>query len=272
MTGTWQELRALPGVVFRYRGLIRAIVAKELVGRYNGSLLGPLWLIIPPVFMIFIYTVVFGQLMHSRLPGSTDTFGYSVYLCAGLLIWTPFLEAMQRGKNVFIDHANLIKKSAFPRPILFIPVATVAAINFALLALAFLGFLGIARGLPSPLVLAWIPLCAALAACLGLAMGAILAILNVFFRDVGQLADLAAQLLFWATPIVYPVSILPPALRDWMSLNPLFPLVLASQGAALGNGPADGISLLMPLLWAAVGALLAALLFVRARSDLMDQL
>lgn len=271
MIAIGRMLRNLPGAAIRYRGLVRAIVARELIGRYSGSLLGPLWLIIPPVFMIFIYTVVFSQVMHSRLPGNNDTFGYSIYLCAGLLVWTPFLDAMQRAKNVFIEHANLIKKSAFPRSILFVPVAVVAAINFILLAIAFLGFLLITRGLPAP-ALAWIPVCAALAACLGLAVGAILAVLNVFFRDVGQVADLAAQLLFWATPIVYPASILPPAVLDLMGFNPLFPLVRISQNAALDSGALDGHTLLLPLLGTVIAGVLAVLLFSRARADLMDQL
>ena len=257
--------------MFRYRGLIRAIVSRELAGRYTGSLLGPLWLIIPPVFMIFIYTVVFSQFMRSRLPGSSDAYAYSIYLCAGLLVWTPFLEAMQRAKNVFIEHANLIKKSAFPRPVLFVPVAIVAAVNFGLLALAFLGFLLFSRGLPDP-ALAWVPLCAAIATLLGLALGAVLAVLNVFFRDVGQIAELAAQLLFWATPIVYPASILPEAILDVLALNPLFPLVHASQQAALGAGPVDARSFLAPLVCTVLVALLAGVLFSRAKADLMDQL
>lgn len=222
--------------------------------------------------MIFIYTVVFSQLMAPRLPGIDDAFGYSVYLCAGLLIWTPFFEAMQRAKSVFVDHANLIKKSAFPRPVLFVPVVVVAAVNFALLALAFLAFLLLTRRWPEAGLFVWVPVCAAIAILLGLAIGAALATLNVFFRDVGQLADLAAQLLFWATPIVYPASIVPASVLGLLSLNPLFPLVRASQQVALGQEGVDLASFGLPLAAVAVTALLSTWLFARARTDLLDRL
>ncbi len=272
VSGIGRRVASMPQTVLRYRGLIRAIVVKDLAGRYSGSLLGPLWLVIPPVFMIFIYTVVFSRLMGARLPGINDAFGYSIYLCAGLLVWTPFLEAMQRAKSVFVDHANLIKKSAFPRPVLFVPVVLVAAVNFAILALAFFGFLLLTRGWPGTAALVWVPACAALATLLGLAVGAVLATLNVFFRDVGQVADLASQLLFWATPIVYPVSILPPRVLDVISLSPMFPLVRVSQQAALGLGTVDLQSLVAPLVATGVIAILAGWLFARARTDLLDRL
>lgn len=271
-SGILHGISGMPRTVLRYRGLIRAIVAKELAGRYSGTLLGPFWLLIPPAFMIFVYTVVFSQLMAPRLPGIDGAFGYSIYLCAGLLVWTPFLEAMQRAKSVFVDHANLIKKNAFPRPVLFVPVALVAAVNFALLALAFLVFLLLTRGWPDSALFVWVPACAALATLLGLAVGAVLATLNVFFRDVGQVADLAAQLLFWATPIVYPASIVPERVRELMALNPMYPLVRASQQAALGSGPVDVPSLLLPLVVCAVVAIVSGWLFSRARTDLLDRL
>lgn len=268
---TFATSRSLPAAILRFRGLIRAIVVRELAGRYRGSLLGPLWLLIPPVFMIFIYTVVFSEFMRSRLPGSGDVFGYSIYLCAGLLVWTPFLESMQRARNVFVEHANLIKKNAFPSPILFVPVAIVAAVNFCLLGVAFLGFLLLSGRVPGP-ALAWLPVCAALSALLGLAVGAVLAVMNVFFRDVGQFADLGAQLLFWATPIVYPSSILPERVREWMILNPLIPLVDAGQQVALGSGTIHPVALAVPLACAAAVAALGALLYARARPDLLDRI
>ena len=263
-------LRWLPATVFRYRGLIRAIVVKELVGRYNGSLLGPLWLIIPPLFMVFIYTVVFAQLMGSRLPGLSDTFGYSIYLCAGLLVWTPFLDAMQRSRGVFLEHANLIKKTAFPRSILFVPVILVAGINLALFSVAFFGFLFFTKFSVAALV--WMPLCALVALLLGVAVGAVLAVLNVFFRDIGQGADLAVQLLFWATPIVYPASILPKAAAEWLGFNPMYPLVRASQTVATGIGQLDVLSLAYPVACALGVMVLASLLFARAQADLMDRI
>src|SRR5476649_2816654 len=91
--------------VLRFRGLIYAITLRELKSRYAGSTLGPLWLIVPPVFMVFIYTVIFSRLMQARMPGIDHQYAYSIYLCAGLITWNLLLELVQRGKGVFQEDA-----------------------------------------------------------------------------------------------------------------------------------------------------------------------
>lgn len=269
--GVLAGLLRFPANVYRFRGLVRAIVVRELAGRFTGTLLGPAWLLIPSVFMIFIFTVVFSQVMLARLPGNQGAFAYSIHLCAGMLVWVPFLEAFQRARNVFIDHANLIKKNAFPLPVLFVPVGLLAFVSFALLAIAFAGFMGV-TGQGAWGAFGVFGLHAILAILFGLALGAAFAVLNVFFRDVGQFTDLAAQLLFWATPIVYPASVLPPGIREFLALNPLYPLVQTSQQFALG-APHAAPSGYLAVLLSLAGALVAGiLLYRRARPDLLDRL
>lgn len=273
--GLWPAWHTMPAAVIRYRGLIAAIVAKEIAGRYAGSLLGPFWLIIPPIFMVFIYTVVFSGVLGSRLGSNTSPYAYSLFLCGGLLVWMPFLDAVQRSKGVFLEHATLIKKSAFPRLVLFIPVLVVALLNFVLFALVFLVFLAIAGHLPVAIGnLIWVPVCAFVAALLGLAIGLALAVLNVFFRDIAQITDLVTQLLFWATPIIYPATILPTSAGHVLKLNPLVPLVDTSQQAILGTlATSAGWEALAPAgIVLAVLFLLSWLLYVRAYSDLMDRI
>lgn len=267
----FELVRALPAGLYRFRGLIWAIARREIATRYRGSLFGPLWLAIPPAFMIGTYTLVLGGLMRSRLPGSTDHLGYGIYLCAGILVWTPFLECLQRGRNVFVDNANLIKKSVFPAPVLFAPVLVVAAVNFVLLATALTVFLLVVGRHPGP-EFAWLLLAAALSGLLGLACGAALAVVNVFFRDVGQLADMAAQLLFWLTPIIYPITVLPPDAAAVLALNPLHPLVDMAQRAALAGEAAPPGTLVAPAMVAVACGVAAAFLYRRARADLLDRL
>ena len=78
-------------------------------------MLGAAWTVLSPLAMILVYTVIFSQVMHSRLPGSTSTFAYSIYLCAGILTWGLFAEIIARAQTMFLEHANLIKKISFPR-------------------------------------------------------------------------------------------------------------------------------------------------------------
>lgn len=256
--------------ILRFRGLIYAITLREIKSRYAGSTFGPLWLIVPPVFMVFIYTVIFARLMQARLPGIEHQYAYSIYLCAGLITWNLLLELVQRGKGVFLEHANLIKKSNFPKFILFIPVIAVALLNSAMLLVLVLGFMLVSGYPVSPATLLIFPLLG-ITVVLGIAVGALLATLNVFFRDIGQLTDVFFQALFWATPIVYPLSILSERIQAILSWNPVFSLVLNAQKVLLGE-PVAPTELLYPLLFGLVVFLLAVLLYKRSYNDLLDQI
>ncbi|WP_312976173.1 ABC transporter permease [Stutzerimonas nitrititolerans] len=256
--------------ILRYRGLIYAITLREIKSRYIGSTLGPLWLILPPIFMVFIYTVIFSQIMRARMPGVEHQYAYSVYLCAGLVTWNLMLELVQRSKGLFLEHANLIKKSSFPKFILFLPVLAVALLNSCILLVMVLGFM-ILSGFPVTSGILMIFPVLAVTALLGIVTGALLATLNVFFRDVGQLTDIVFQGLFWATPIVYPLGILSEPIQAILSWNPLFPLVRMAQNAMLGEPAGVGL-LVYPIAISVVTLILAVFLYRRSYADLLDQI
>ena len=256
--------------VLRFRGLIYAITLREIKSRYAGTTFGDWWLVVPPIFMVFIYTVIFSRLMQARMPGIEHQYAYSIYLCAGLITWNLLLELVQRGKGVFLEHANLIKKSSFPKFILFIPVIAVAALNSLILLVLVIGFMLISGYPIMPTILVLVPILG-ITVLLGIAVGALLATLNVFFRDIGQLSDVFFQALFWATPIVYPLSILSERVQEILSWNPVFPLVLTAQRALLGE--ALGMRpLVYPLVFGLIVFLLAVLLYKRSYNDLLDQI
>jgi lipopolysaccharide transport system permease protein len=256
--------------ILRFRGLIYAITLREIKSRYAGSTFGPLWLIVPPVFMVTIYTVIFARLMQARLPGIEHQYAYSIYLCAGLITWNLLLELVQRGKGVFLEHANLIKKSNFPKFILFIPVIAVALLNTVMLLVLVLGFM-LVSGYPVSMGTLLIFPLLAITVVLGIAVGALLATLNVFFRDIGQLTDVFFQALFWATPIVYPLSILSEPVARLLSWNPVFSLVLNAQKILLGE-PISRMQLVYPLVFGVIVFFLAVLLYKRSYNDLLDQI
>ena len=256
--------------VLRFRGLIYAITLREIKSRYVGSTFGPLWLIVPPVFMVFIYTVIFARLMQARMPGIEHQYAYSIYLCAGLITWNLLLELVQRGKGVFLEHANLIKKSNFPKFILFIPVVAVALLNSMMLLSLVLIFM-LVSGYPLSLATLMIFPLLGITVVVGLAVGALLATLNVFFRDIGQISDVVFQALFWATPIVYPLSILSEPVQRILSWNPVFPLVINAQKVMLGE-PLSLSQLVYPLVFGLIVLLLAVLLYKRSYNDLLDQI
>jgi lipopolysaccharide transport system permease protein len=240
--------------LWAYRGFVLGSVKREFQSKYANAALGALWSVLSPLAMILVYTVIFSEVMRTRLPGADSGFAYSIYLCAGVLTWGLFAEIVARGQGMFIEQANVIKKISFPRICLPVIVVLNALVNFGIIFGLFLVFLIATGNFPGLMFVALVPvLLVQVLLAIGLAM--IAGVLNVFFRDVGQFVTIAMQFWFWLTPIVYPATILPPEVRSMLGWNPMFPLIQAYQ-AVLVHGSAPD--------WRAIGwvALLALLLCV----------
>ena len=229
-----QMLLALWG----YRGFILGSVKREFQTKYSNSLLGAAWTVINPLAMIAVYTLVFSQIMRAKLPemagGGNGQFAYSIYLCAGVLTWAFFSETVTRTQNVFLENANLIKKISFPRLCLPVIVVVNASLNFSIIFGLFTLFLLGSGSFPGLAYLAVFPvLCLQVLFAVGLGMT--LGVLNVFFRDVGQLFGVVIQFWFWLTPVVYPINILPEFAQNLIRYNPMTSII-ASYQRILVNG------------------------------------
>jgi len=218
--------------IWQYRGFVQGSIRREIVTQYRGSVLGAAWVLIGPMAMILIYTLVFSHLMRSRLTGVDSAFGYSIFLCAGLLPWTFFTESLARLQAVFVANGNLMKKATFPRICLPIIALGAAGFNFAVIASLFLVFLVVSGSFPGTVLLAALPALGVQVA-LAMGLGMLFATLNVFFRDVGQAVTLGLQFWFWLTPIVYPVASLPGWAQPVMAWNPMAVVVSHYQSVLL---------------------------------------
>ncbi len=257
--------------VWRYRGFVAGSVQREFQMRYRNSLLGGAWIVLQPLAMILVYATVFSQIMRARLPGTDDSLGYTIYLCAGILSWGLFTEIMTRSLSVFVDNANMLKKLSFPRICLPVVVGLGALLNYAITISLFLLFLLACGRFPGMAVLA-LPALVALHLLFALSLGVILGVLNVFFRDIAQLFTLGLQLWFWFTPIVYHLSILPEKVQFLLSLNPMTGLMVAYQGIFLEGRLPDWSGLLPLAVFSLVLCAMALSLF-RARSgEMVDEL
>ena len=105
-------MRDLLTTIYRYRGFIWSSVKRDFQARYQTSMLGALWLVLQPLSMILVYTR-FSEVMKARMPDNTGSFAYSIYLCSGVLTSGLFTEMLDKGQSVFINNANLIKKTQF---------------------------------------------------------------------------------------------------------------------------------------------------------------
>jgi lipopolysaccharide transport system permease protein len=247
------------------------MVVTDLRGRYVGSSLGLFWTVIHPLVMIVVYTVVFSGLMAAKLPGNGDPYAYGIYLCAALLPWIAFQEVVLRATTLFPDNANLVRKVAFPKMILYGFVTLSAAVTLALaLAVFVVVTLLVGHGF-RPTIVAWVPL-AALQLVFGLGLGMIGSVLHVFVRDTAQVVTVLFQVLFWATPIVYVENVLPGWMHGIERVNPLYLFAVAHRDVVLYGvlpSPACVAGLVV-----VTGLALAAgtLLYRRFRSEILDEL
>ena len=270
------RLLAIPGAmlvraVWQYRGFIWGMVRREFRARYLESLLGSAWAVLNPAAMIAIYTVIFSQVMHARLPGLDDTFAYSIYLCAGLLPWAYFTELVTRSLTVFLEHAGLLKKVSFPRISLPVILLLSSTINFAIIFGLFLLVLAVVGRFPGWPILALVPLLG-LQQAFALGLGMLLGVLNVFFRDVAQFVGVGLQFWFWLTPIVYSAAVVPDWARAALAWNPMAQLIGAYQQILLNGAAPAWSALRFHVVGAALVLGLAFIAFDRLSADMVDEL
>jgi lipopolysaccharide transport system permease protein len=257
--------------VWAYRGFILSAIRNDFKTRFAQSKLGVLWMIIHPLMQVLIFATILSEVLSAKLPGIDNKYGYALYLMAGTLFWTLFAESVSRSVNLFIENGNLMKKVAFPRICLpFIAAGSLAINNLLLLAAIFLVF-AVLGHYPSAAI-AWLPALMLLTLGLSMSIGLLLGVFNVFMRDIGQVVPVILQALFWLTPIVYSVEILPADVRDLFKLNPLFPLVTAYHDVLLYGRAPDWMTLLPLITATLVLGVMSLVVFRRASPEMVDAL
>jgi len=258
--------------LWQYRSFILASVSREFQLKHRNSILGSIWSILNPLSMIIIYTVIFSQIMKAKLPDNDSMYAYSVYLCAGVIFWGLFAEIISRFQSLFLDNANILKKLNFPR--LTLPIITVLSslLNFIIIVGLFLCFLVLTGQFPGWGILAVIPVLL-IQLLLSVGLGMVIAVLNVFFRDVGQMFTIILQFWFWLTPIVYPITILPEIIRPIILLwNPMVPIISAYQTIFVYGQIPQWSNLIVPLIVGTIFCILGLKLYMKHAADIVDEI
>ena len=257
--------------LWAYRGFVLGSVQREFQSKYANAILGAVWSLLSPLAMILVYTVIFAEVMRTKMPGSDSTFAYSIYLCAGILTWGLFAEMVGRGQTMFLEQSNLLKKVSFPRICLPVIVTLNALVKFGIIFGLFVVFLIVTGNFPGAVFVTLLPVLV-LQVLLALGIGMVVGILNVFFRDVGQFMTIALQFWFWLTPIVYPASILPEHVRPILDWNPMAPIIATWQGVLVKGTPPDWGSLVYPLVVALLLCTLGLRMFRKRAGEIVDEL
>ncbi|MDL2403914.1 ABC transporter permease [Rhizobium mayense] len=257
--------------LWQYRQFIISSIRNDLVNRFTRSRLGALWIILNPLAQVAIYALVLSNVVAAKLPDIDNKYGYAIYLMAGLLGWNLFSEVLNRSLFLFIEYGNLMKKVQFPRITLPVIVAGTNLVNNALLFVAMMGIFAIV-GHRFTLQIIWLVPLTIILVMFALGLGIILGLINVFVRDLGQAVPIILQILFWFTPIVYPLNIIPAAYRHLLKFNPIYHFTSAYQSIIAYGEPPNFISLLLVTLIAALMLFLSLFLFRRANGEMVDVL
>jgi lipopolysaccharide transport system permease protein len=218
--------------LFRYRSLVNSLVVRELKARYRGSFLGFLWTFLNPLLLLGVYALVFNFYLRIKFEH------YAGFMFVGLLPWIWFSSSLLEGTISITSGGSLVTKVLFPSQVL--PVVKILAnlANYLLslpILFGFLWVMGVYQGWP----LLWLPLilCFHLLFIEGLVL--IMATINVFFRDVQHILANFLTLLFFLTPILYPLSQVPAPINKWVKFIPMTQITLSYQDIFFYNRNPD---------------------------------
>lgn len=267
----WQELHPyrMVSILWKHRLLIGQLVRREVHGRYRGSLLGTLWMVLLPIVSVIVYSIVFGLILKQRWPGLEGSQAlFPLVLWVGLAYFNAFAEVVQRSTSVILAQPNLVKKVVFPLETL--PVMVVGASLVPLVISLFVVCLGVGvlQGMMPDLVVIVSALAMFLIWLQGLSW--LLAGVGTFLRDLGPMVQAVCPLVLFMTPLLYSIEVIPQPYREWFLVNPLCVIVEMTRAGMLHGA--------LPAWWAMVGCLISSvaawligsLIFARLRPEMAD--
>ena len=256
--------------IWRYRDLIILFVRRDLVAIYKQTILGPFWFLIQPLFTTIVYAIIFGTI--ARIP--TDGLPQILFYMSGIVAWSFFSSCMTATSNTFISNAGIFGKVYFPRLTVPISVVITNLLTFAIqfgLFLVFLCYYYVAGASIHPNIwILLIPLLLIQMAALGLGMGILISSLTTKYRDLTFALGFGVQLWMYATPVVYPLSLIPDTWRFFFALNPMTSIIETFRFAFLGSGAIKPWMLGISIGVTVIILIFGIILFSRVEKTFMD--
>jgi lipopolysaccharide transport system permease protein len=264
----WYDLRIKE--IFKYKDLLFLFVKRDFVSIYKQTILGPLWFFLQPIITAITFTVIFGNLAKI----STDGLPQILFYMCGITLWNYFADTLTKTADTFSSNVNIFGKVYFPRMI--VPLSVVVS-NLIKLAIQFLLFLGIwiyyliQTDLIHPnKMLVLIPFLIILIGFMALSFGIIISSLTTKYRDLKFLVTFGIQLMMYASPIVYPLSIVPEKYKWIIVANPVTSIIETFKYAFLGVGEFSWLYLGYSTLFTIVLFMIGLVIFHRVEKSFMD--
>lgn len=252
--------------LWEYRELLFFFTWRDIKIRYKQTVLGASWAILQPVFTMVVFSIFFGRL--AKMP--SDGIPYPIFSYTGLLPWTFFAGSLANAANSLVRDANMIKKVYFPR--LLSPVSTVfsSLVDFFLAFLVLVGMMFYYGLYPTATALLWMPFFLLLALIIALGTGLWFAAWNAEYRDIRYIVPFLIQIWMFATPVVYPASLLKQPWRTIYGLNPMVGVLEGFRWVLLGKGHAPGAMVAVSTLVAILILIAGAFYFRRLERSFAD--
>jgi len=213
-----------------YRDLLYFLVARDIKVKYKQTVLGGLWAVIQPFFMMVVFTLFFGKL--AKIP--SDGIPYPIFNYTAMIAWTYFTQAVSQSGNSIVGSGSLITKVYFPRIIIPLTPTIAGLLDFSIAFIVLLGMMFYFHIYPTIMVL-MLPVLILLMMLSASGIGMLLAALNAKYRDIRYTIPFLMQFWMFATPIVYPASLVPEKYRMIYALNPMTGVIEGFRSALLGT-------------------------------------
>jgi lipopolysaccharide transport system permease protein len=243
------------GELWAYRELLYFFVWRELKVRYKQTVVGAAWAVIQPFLTMLIFSLFFGKLAHIPSGGLP----YPIFYYSALLPWMYFASSLQNATNKIVENQNVITKVYFPRLILPISGTVSGLVDFGISFLMFVAIMIYYRIHPGWAIL-MLPVFLLLAVLTALGVGLWLSALNAIYRDVRYIVPFLVQFWMFASPVVYPSSLVPTKWRWLYGLNPMAGVIEGFRWSLTGTGDPPNRMLLVSSV-AVVGVLLGGLMY-----------
>lgn len=259
--------------IVEFRDLLMILVRRDFVSKFRQTILGPAWFILQPLLTTIVFTIVFTQI--ARIP--TDGVPPILFYLCGLLGWNYFAQNVNHTANTFAGNAQLFTKVYFPR--LIVPLSMTVSnliaygiqlVTFALFYLYYKAFTSAAVHLHVRLEVLLLPLLILQTAILSLGVGLWLSVLTAKYRDFTHLLGLVVQLWLYATPVIYPVSQLPPHLTWLVTVNPMAPILETYRFIFFSSPPTSLLRCSLSIFTTLLVFFTGLMLFQRTERDFVD--
>ena len=258
--------------IWRYRDLLWIFVKRDFTTFYKQTILGPLWFFIQPLISTIVFTVIFNRV--AGIP--TDEIPPFLFYMSGIIAWNYFSSCLTSTSGTFTTNAGLFGKVYFPRVIVPLSIVVSGLFRFGVQLLMFLGFyfyylnLGRYEINPSLQILLFLPILIIQMAMLGQGLGMIISSLTTKYRDLNYLVSFGTQLMMYASPIVYPLSVVPENYKLYILANPMTPVIEGFRQAFIGKGILEINLLIYSTVFSLITFLIGLLVFNKIEKNFID--